>query len=220
MEPSWKGAGTVLFYRDERNVPFILVGKESRWLQDYYPTDDIFHRQILEGLHKFSTLEAHAIFEARAKKISKEIGKYVSYDTLVTEDDAWQTHFRVEAQVPDKNFWGIPKGGVVGELDETPVATATREFQEETGIELFGEHCQFMGVDRGYHFFMYEIPEHLVSHFTDIVQTTRAHHSGELHRLHFMSLNDLEKNLDSFNGMSRKVLRDYFMPRVVCLVDE
>ena len=210
----------MLFYRDEHHEPFVLVGKESRWLQDYFPTDDIFQRQMLEGLHKFSTIEAHAIFEARAKKISKEIGKYVSYDTLTADDNAWRTHFRVEAQSPDKNFWGIPKGGIVDHLDETPVATATREFEEETGIELFGEHCQFIGVDRGYHFFMYEVAFDMVSHFSDIVQATRAHHNGELHRIHFMSLKDLEKNLDNFNGMSRKVLRDYFMPRVVCLVDE
>jgi 8-oxo-dGTP pyrophosphatase MutT (NUDIX family) len=220
MESSWKGAGTVLFYRNDSHEVYVLVGKETRWLEDYCLTTDILQRQILEGLTKFSTVEAHAIFEARAKKISQEIGKYVSYDTLLTEDDAWRTHFRVEAQSPDKNFWGIPKGGLLKYTDETPVATAIREFQEETGIELFGEHCQFMGVDRGYHFFMYEVPFSLVSHFTDIIYMTRAHHSGELHRLNFMPLKDLEQHLDHFNGMSRKVLRDYFIPRVVCLVDD
>ena len=209
MNKSWRGSGIVLYYK-ENNETFVLIGTETKYLADYLP--DISLNIINDKIHLD---QARYIFSERAKQLSiidvlnDNILRNVTYDTPIFENDCWNTNMRI---IPKEDFnYGIPKGGKK-DNDNKPIETALREFKEEiANIELNEQLLKFITIERGYHFFGYEIEKEEVIKIKKKIKKYRIKHFGELQDIQFMELKKIKKNFNTFNGLSRKIFKDFFI---------
>jgi ADP-ribose pyrophosphatase YjhB (NUDIX family) len=131
------GAGVVILLVDGGGNRFVLTGKESSYVRDNHPVVDLNEgagpqslRDVLE--HGVADKAAsRALFKRRAELIQAQLGFTVQF-AQPTMDNAlgiYTTSYRRLGQ----NFkYGIPKGRREG--GETALANATRELEEETGI--------------------------------------------------------------------------------------
>ena len=197
MNKSWRGAGILLFYK-ENNNSFFLIGKETKYLIDFI--EDGSFNTITE---KTNLEQAKHIFCERAKLLSNldllndNTLRNITYDTPIFENNCWNTNMRI---VFSKDFhFGIPKGGKKDD-DKNPQETAIREFKEEVAnIELNKDLLNYISIDRNYHFFSYEIDKEEAIKIKKKIKKYRLKHFGELQDIHFMKLEKIKKNFNTFN---------------------
>ena len=209
MNKSWRGSGIILYYKKD-NETFVLVGKETKYLSDYLL--DLSLNIINDKIHMD---QAKHIFSERAKQLSitdvlnDHILRNVTYDTPVFENNCWNTNMRI---IPIEDFnYGIPKGGKK-DNDDNPIKTALREFKEEiANIELNEELLKFITIERGYHFYSYEIDKENVIKIKKKIKKYIIKHFGELQDIQFMELKKIKNNLNTFNGLTRKIFKDFFI---------
>lgn len=209
MNKSWRGSGIILYYKKD-NETFVLVGKETKYLSDYLL--DLSLNIINDKIHLD---QAKHIFSERAKELSiidilnDKIIRNVTYDTPVFENNCWNTNMRI---IPIEDFnYGIPKGGKK-DNDDNPIKTALREFKEEiANIELNEELLKFITIERGYHFYSYEIDKENVIKIKKKIKKYIIKHFGELQDIQFMELKKIKNNLNTFNGLTRKIFKDFFI---------
>lgn len=209
MNKSWRGSGIILYYKKD-NETFVLIGKETKYLSDYLT--DLSLNVIND---KINLDQAKHIFSERAKQLSitdvlnDNILRNVTYDTPVFENNCWNTNMRI---IPIEDFnYGIPKGGKK-DNDNNPIETALREFKEEiANIELDKELLKFITIERGYHFYSYEIDKENVIKIKKKLKKYLIKHFGELQDIQFMELKKIKNNLNTFNGLTRKIFKDFFI---------
>jgi hypothetical protein len=209
MNKSWRGSGIILYYKKD-NETFVLIGKETKYLSDYLT--DLSLNAIND---KINLDQAKHIFSERAKQLSitdvlnDNILRNVTYDTPLFENNCWNTNMRI---IPIEDFnYGIPKGGKK-DNDDNPIKTALREFKEEiANIELNEELLKFITIERGYHFYSYEIDKENVIKIKKKIKKYIIKHFGELQEIQFMELKKIKNNLNTFNGLTRKIFKDFFI---------
>lgn len=216
--PEWRGAGVVIQVKNifGINGPLFLVGKETYYASDAIP--EIIPFQTIPAEEADTVEEAETIFSKRAKNFEKNpalLGlrfcSTFSFDTPRLRPEGWTTNFR---QVPPEVIYGFPKGKRRRSADASPQATALRELEEETGIELRPEQLHPLSIDRDYHFFLYTIStqaEYDAAEATIKAKNARA--NSELQDISFTPLSEIRKDIAKFNGLSRKLLNDFFLPK-------
>jgi ADP-ribose pyrophosphatase YjhB (NUDIX family) len=202
----WRGAGVIYFYKDE-----ILIGNESEYLTDTVPN--------VKEFESTNETDYHTFFSNKAKELSNELNQYVTYDEPLYESDTNKCtcKYRIDYPGEKKHPLGIPKGSVKEE-DKTPNETVLREMKEETGIELNEEDLVFLTVDRGYHFYTYVCKDKKKAE--EIIEQRVKEHRGEFHKPFFISRSELDNYIHNCNGLTRKVIRDSFLPRYFMMIED
>jgi 8-oxo-dGTP pyrophosphatase MutT (NUDIX family) len=141
-------AGAIILIQnpDAPTEPFVLVGRESKYLSDIYTYIDFGDgrgpRSVREDLQRappkdgvvLTLEEARILFAHRADAISKQLGQRVLYDPPVYNEDSktYFTNFRIQGP---GSKWGITKGGLEAVDGGSFLACIQRELKEELTLE-------------------------------------------------------------------------------------
>jgi 8-oxo-dGTP pyrophosphatase MutT (NUDIX family) len=188
---SIKGAGCLLWFRDERGQIILVTGKESIYLSDSVsevtidkiPTRLSELQRVRVPVNEDKIAELQMVKEAfsrNALKIQEVLRREIKFDTpsLVPSggggtQNEYQCNFRI---LPSMFKRGISKGGI--EMGESSEVTARREIIEELGMKLNTKDMVPLGVFNRYE--MYEMD----------MQKTRIGSSFEISR-------EIEKRISS-----------------------
>ena len=218
-----RGAGAVLYYKDANQDSYVLVGNESRYLQDSIHTKNLKHPDTGETLTKdalreyqranvTNRYEARAIFHERAKKLSEQLGEHVRYDTPKQRSDGtYSCHYRT---LNTENV-GIIKGHA--EAGEYPIHTAVREVEEELGFSIQAQPVTL--VDRmvgncEYYLFTIYLTKDLYDRIVSIMEARNKDTFGEMFDLRFVSVKMNKAERDKFNNPSKFAINffpNYFL---------
>jgi hypothetical protein len=210
------GAGIIVWTRDVVNpsIKYVLVGKESRWLEDLNPAkspSSHFDPATLAKIKEFQEYtvddeykNANMFFTAKAKELETILKRnpimiqnafkdnyMVRFDTpKKLSGKGYGVHYRF---LPNGFKRGIVKGGTEPEDMNDRQNTILREFAEEVGIKLPKADLSFvMNVD-DYDIFQDEISGDIVKIMNSRIQERTRDRKGEMYDLVFKSSVDILK---------------------------
>lgn len=213
------GAGVILYYKDDKGVYHILVGHESRYVQDGISdmklrnpeTGTLFDAQSFseyQNVQTNSLTDAMAIFDWRARSLSEIAHQHIRYDKpkYFSDSAMYRTHYRI---CSNKNV-GICKGRREY-YDSTLYSTALRELTEEAGIRLKKQNVTGMYVYNQYDIhhtiYMIELTDQQREEAQIKINVRNADYYGELFQLHFLPLVGTYKK--DLNTLTKSAVYDF-----------
>lgn len=191
------GAGAIILIENTEapKNPFVLVGLESKYLNDIHRNIDFgdgrgkrsvrddLQRALPQGGVVPTLQDAHITFEHRARAISMRLGQRVLYDTPVQSEDGttYFTNFRIQGEDAK---WGIPKGGLEAVDGGSLLACIQRELKEELTLEILPTPVyvnRIRNYDRNYEIFTGLLTDAQYRELLDRFNTYRIQkHRGEI----------------------------------------
>jgi 8-oxo-dGTP pyrophosphatase MutT (NUDIX family) len=216
---TYVGAGTILYYKDvETGVYNVLIGDESRYLEDSIPTMKLAHPDTgiifdLQSFSDYQTVRANSIGEAmmqfdwRARSLSERANQQIRYDKPIQNSDSqiYSTHYRISS-----GKHGICKGRHEAR-DKSLYGTALRELCEETGIVLKKQNVTGVYVYERPHMkhtsYMIELTDDQREEIKTKINVRNTDYYGEMFSLRFLPLvGAYDKTM---NVLTTLALRDF-----------
>jgi hypothetical protein len=206
---SKRGAGLILYFED-KGEKYLLVGKESRWIQDLNDLDAITMR-ILKRFQEYKEDndldKANKYFSEMAKELEGSLKTnpvinsvafmqnfMVRFDTPAKLDGVgYSVHYRYLPK--EGNFLrGIVKGGMEPEDMGDTKKTIMREFREEVGIKLSESQLSFFKNEEMYDIYTHEVPLTSVKIFNERIKDRTMSRKGEIYDLTFKSATEIMRS--------------------------
>jgi len=231
------GASAIIWFKDGKGEPIILVGKESVYVSDLYesrgkPKQNLTKEQVdeydlLNALKKIPPIEnltedenfkkAKEIFTERAEELEKNYlesktfeeikHKRIQFDTPEKKNDGG---YEVNYRYLPNNFKrGIIKGGYDSNADENTRDTIIREIAEEVGINVPPETLNFIGRSGGYDIYSIDIKSKNRNIFMDAITSRNNRMSGEVFDLSFKTLPQIEAEIAKYNTKSIHAIESF-----------
>jgi hypothetical protein len=215
----------IWFYSQKYREPFLLVGKESKFVSDKYSasSDHGRHIQELESFKPTSGLsetdlynEISENFRLKSKQLESQLGiGRIHYDTPVF--DSATGNYTVHFRYLDNGYKrGLIKGGM--EDKESPIDAIIREVGEETGTSITAKRSELveLGVCERNMVFTLDIGDEVaMKKMISNIEQRVAKRKGEVFELSFKQLSQVVPLLESgkFNRKSECAIHlfiDYY----------
>ena len=230
---SKRGAGLIVSFED-KGEKYLLVGKESRWIQDL--DLDATNMKILKRFQEYKEDndldKANKYFSEMAKELEGSLKTnpvinsvafmqnfMVRFDTPAKLDGVgYSVHYRYLPK--EGNFLrGIVKGGMELEDMGDSKKTIMREFREEVGIKLPESQISFFKNEEMYDIYTHGVPLTSVKLFNERIKDRTMSRKGEIYDLTFKSAKEIMKSIqrqgtsEYLVGYNRKsqVIKDFLL---------
>lgn len=216
----------IWFYSEKYREPFLLVGKESKYVIDKYPASSS-QKQHIEEFQSYNPtntslskeklyFEVAENFRLKSRQLENELGiGRIHYDTpeFNSETGIYTVNYRY---LDSKYKRGLIKGGIKDR--ESPMGAIIREVGEETGTSISAKRDELveLGACESNSVFALDIlDEATMKKFLDNIKSRVEKRKGEVFELSFKQLSQVVPLLDAgtFNRKSTCAMRlfiDYY----------
>ena len=210
-----RGASAIIWFEEtQTGEKKILVGKESRYLSDFYANKNKFtdeDRDFLNAMENLNTEDleyAKKVYGEQAEELENVIktkqlfnDTRIQYDTPEKTNNGYRVHYRC---LPDNFKKGVIKGGLDKETDNGNTKnTIMREIREEVGMNVDPNNVILIGTCEDYDVYSIKIPNKYIDIFKSAIESRKKRMSGEVYDLEFTTLSMIQSELNRYNSKSK-----------------